>query len=156
MQFVFTRLFYMLLLAGLVPLSVSWGWPGLRPLVLAYDALLLAAAFVDARLSRMPEGLEILREFGGRFHIGAETEVRVRVNNSTPRRFKLKLKDEYPPELQLLSPREVELEVGPHESQALAYTLRPARRGRFEFGRVAVRVRSRLGLVWRETRAGAS
>jgi uncharacterized protein (DUF58 family) len=155
MQFVFTRLFYVLLLAGLVPLSVSWGWPTLRWLVLAYDAALLTAAFVDARLSRLPEGLEIVREFGGRFHIGAETEVHVRVNNNTPRRFRLKLKDEYPPELQLLSPREVELEVGPQESQALAYTLRPARRGRFEFGRVAVRVRSRLGLVWRETRAAA-
>ncbi|MFL6284367.1 MAG: DUF58 domain-containing protein [Pyrinomonadaceae bacterium] len=156
MRFVFTRLFYVLLLAGLVPLSVSWGWPTLRWLVLAYDALLLTAAFVDARLSRLPEGLEIVREFGGRFHIGAETEVRVRVNNSTPRRFRLKLKDEYPPELQLLSPRELELEVGAHESRALAYTLRPARRGRFEFGRVAVRVRSRLGLVWRETRAAAT
>ena len=155
MRFVFTRLFYALLLAGLVPLSVSWGRPGLRWVVLAYDAALLLLAFADARMSRLPEGLEILREFGGRFHIGAETEVRVRVNNNTPRRFKLKVKDEYPPELQLLSPREAELEVGPLESQALAYTLKPPRRGRFEFGRVAVRVRSRLGLVWRETFAAA-
>jgi uncharacterized protein (DUF58 family) len=155
MQFVFTRLFYVLLLAGLVPLSVSWGRPSLRWLVLAYDVALLAAAFIVARLSRMPEGLEIVREFGGRFHIGAETDVSVRVNNNTPRRFKLKLKDEYPPELQLLSPRELELEVGPHESRAFTYTLRPTRRGRFEFGLVAVRLRSRLGLVWRETRAAA-
>ncbi|HYY97240.1 MAG TPA: DUF58 domain-containing protein, partial [Pyrinomonadaceae bacterium] len=50
--------------------------------------------------------------------------------------------------------REAELEVGPQESQSLAYTLRPSRRGRFEFGRVAVRARTRLGLAWRETRAG--
>jgi uncharacterized protein (DUF58 family) len=139
MRFVFTKLFYVLLLAGLVPLSLSWGRPGLRWLVVAYDAALLIAAFVDARASRLPEGLEILREFGGRFHIGAETEVRVRVNNNTPRRFRLKLKDEYPPEVELLSPREAVLDVGPQESQALAYTLKPTRRGRFEFGRVAVR-----------------
>lgn len=154
MRFIFTKLFYALLLAGLVPLSLSWGRSGLRWSVLAFDAALLIAAFVDSRLSRLPEGLEILREFGGRFHIGAETEVFVRVNNNTPRRFKLKIKDEYPPELELLSPREVELDVGPQESQTLAYTLKPARRGRFEFGRVAVRLRSRLGLVWREMHAG--
>lgn len=154
MRFVFTRLFYALLALGFVPLSMSWGRPGLRWLTLAYDAALLAAAFLDARASRLPEGLEIIRELMGRFHIGAETEVRVRVNNNTPRAFRLKIKDEYPPELALVSPREAELEVGPHESQSLAYTLKPSRRGRFEFGRVAVRVRSRLGLVWRETLAG--
>lgn len=154
MRFVFTKLFYALLALGLVPLSMSWGRPGLRWAVVAYDAALLILAFVDARASRLPEGLEILREFGGRFHIGAETEVRVRVVNDTPRRFRLKVKDEYPPELTLLSPREAALDVGPRESLALAYTLKPTRRGRFEFGRVAVRARSRLGLVWRETRAG--
>jgi uncharacterized protein (DUF58 family) len=154
MRFVFTRLFYALLALGFVPLSMSWGRPGLRLLTLAYDAVLLAAAFLDARASRLPEGLEIIRELTGRFHIGAETEVRVRVNNNTPRAFKLKVKDEYPPELALLSPREAEMDARPLESQALAYTLRPPRRGRYEFGRVAVRVRSRLGLVWRDTRAG--
>jgi uncharacterized protein (DUF58 family) len=148
MRFVFTRLFYVLLAAGFVPLSLSWGRPGLRWLALLYDVGLLAAAIYDARISRLPEGLEIQREFGGRFHIGAETEVRVTVNNHTPRAFKLKLKDEYPPEMTLLSPREAELNVGAHESQSLAYTLKPTRRGRFEFGRVAVRSNSRLGLVW--------
>src|SRR5947209_118028 len=154
MRFVFTRLFYALLALGLVPLSLSWGRPGLRWLTLAFDAGLLAAAFLDSRASRLPEGFEIVREFGGRFHIGAETEVLVRVSNHTPRAFKLKIKDEYPPEMTLLSPREAELSLGPQESQTLVYVLRPPRRGRFEFGRVAVRYVSRLGLVWREERAG--
>jgi uncharacterized protein (DUF58 family) len=153
MRFVFTRLFYALLALGFAPLSMSWGRPWLRWVALAYDAALLLAAFADARASRLPEGLEIVRELTGRFHIGAETEVRVRVNNNTPRAFRLKVKDEYPPELSLATPREAELGVGPHESQSLAYTLKPTRRGRFEFGRVAVRVRSRFGLVWSETRA---
>ena len=153
MRFVFTRLFYALLALGFAPLSLSWGRPWLRWAALAYDAALLLAAFLDARASRLPEGLEIVRELTGRFHIGAETEARVRVNNNPPRAFRLKVKDEYPPELSLASPREAELNVGPQESQSLAYTLKPTRRGRFEFGRVAVRVRSRFGLVWRETLA---
>src|ERR687890_1197419 len=116
MRFVFSKLFYALLAAGLVPLSLSWGRPGLRWAALAYDVGLLALAAFDARASRLPAGLEIFREFGGRFHIGAETEVRVRVENHTPRALRLKVKDEHPPELSLLSPRETRLDVGPQES----------------------------------------
>lgn len=152
MRFVFTKLFYALVALGFVPLSLSWGRPWLRWLTLLFDAALLIVAFIDSRTSRLPEKLEIVREFGGRFHIGAETEVRVRVSNHTPRSFKLKIKDEHPPELTLLSPRETELSVGPLESQTFIYVLKPSRRGRFEFGRVAVRHVSRLGLVWREER----
>src|SRR5215210_7034338 len=154
MRFVFSKLFYALLAAGFVPLSLSWGRPGLRWAAVAYDVGLLALAVFDARRSRLPAGLEIFREFGGRFYIGAETEVRVRVENHTPRAYQLKLKDEYPPELVLLSPREAELSVGPQESKALVYVLKPSGRGRFEFGRVAVRTRTRLGLAWREDVAG--
>jgi uncharacterized protein (DUF58 family) len=156
MRFVFSKLFYALLAVGFVPLSLSWGRPGLRWAAVAYDVGLLALAVFDARSSRLPAGLEVFREFGGRFYIGAETEVRVRVENHTPRTFQLQLKDEYPPELTLLSPREVELTIGPQESKALVYALKPHRRGRFEFGRVAVRARTRLGLAWREESAGAA
>src|ERR687890_1994896 len=117
MRFVFSKLFYALLAVGFVPLSLSWGRPGLRWAALAYDVGLLALAFLDARASRLPAGLEIFRELGGRFHIGAETEVRVRVENHTPRSFHLKLKDEHPPQFKLAAPREVFLRVGPHESK---------------------------------------
>jgi uncharacterized protein (DUF58 family) len=154
MRFVFTRLAYALLALGFAPLSMSWGRPGLRWLALAFDACVLAAAALDARLSRLPAGLEITREFGGRFHIGAETEVRVRVENHTRRAYRLRLKDEHPPEMTLASPREAALAVGPLESKLFVYALKPTRRGRFEFGRVAVRARTRLGLAWREERAG--
>src|SRR2546421_259242 len=154
MRFIFTKFFYALLALGLVPLSLSWGRPALRWLTVLFDACLVAAAFLDSRASRLPGGLEVTREFGGRFHIGAETEVRLRVANHTTRAFRLKIKDEYPPELNLLSPREAELNIGPLESQVFVYSLKPPRRGRFEFGRVAVRYASRLGLVWREERMG--
>src|SRR4051794_37065821 len=87
MRFVFTRLTYALLAVGFVPLSLSWGRQGLRWVALAYDACVLAAAFLDARAAVQPAGLEIVREFGGRFHIGAETEVRIRVENHTPRAY---------------------------------------------------------------------
>ena len=154
MRFVFTRLFYALLGAGLVPLSLSWHWPALQRYTLAYDLLLLAAAFVDARLSRWPTSVKVARELGGRFHIGAETEVRVHVQNEGRRPFIARIKDEYPAALRLESPRETALRVAGQTSATLVYSLTPPRRGRYEFGRIAVRYRSRLGLVWVAAQVG--
>jgi len=41
-----------------------------------------------------------------------------------------------------------------HNDCALVYGLTPPKRGRFEFGLVAVRYLSRYGLVWTQTRVG--
>lgn len=154
MRFVFTKLFYALLVAGFVPLSLSWGNPTLKWLTILYDAGLLLLALVDANTSRLPEGLEITREFGGRFHIGAETEVIINARNHTPRDVELRLKDEYPPEMILSGPREARFLVPAQTSVALHYTLAPPRRGLFEFGHIAARFVSRFRLVWREAKAG--
>jgi uncharacterized protein (DUF58 family) len=154
MPFVFSKLFYVLLVAGIIPLSLSWGRPGLRWVTLLYDVALVAAAFLDSRLSRWPASVSIEREFGGRFAVGAEAEVRLKVVNDSWRAMTLVLKDEYPPEMKLQEEREGRLRVEAQTSAALAYTLTPPRRGRFEFGRTAVRYLSRLGLVWNQAQAG--
>jgi len=149
MTFVFSRLFYVLLTLGFVPLSLAWAWPALKWAALAYDLLLVAAALADARLSRWPAGLTVERRFGSRFYIGGETEVRVEVSNDSPRRLRLRVKDEYPPRMQLNAPRAAEMKVPALASAALVYTVVPPSRGRFEFGRVAVRYLSRWRLAWR-------
>ena len=154
MRFVFTRLFYVLLALSFVPLSLSWGRPGLRWWTLLYDSLLLLAALTDARTSRLPSGVRIEREFGGRFSVGAETEVRVNVLNHTQCAVTLIVKDECPPEMRLSGLREGRMRVEAQTSAALVYGLTPPRRGRFVFGHVAVRYLSRLGLVWIQTQAG--
>jgi uncharacterized protein (DUF58 family) len=150
MRFVFTKLFYVLLAVGFVPLSLSWGRPWLWRVTLGFDAGLFLVAFVDARLSRLPPGVELAREFEGRFAVGAATEVRVRVSNHTARAVLLKVKDEYPPLMKLDGLREARLRVEAQTSAALVYNLTPPKRGRFEFGHIAVRYLSRLGLVWVE------
>ena len=151
---VFTRLFYMLLAAGFVPLSLSWGRAGLRWVALAFDVLLFGAALVDWRRSRWPEGARVEREIEGRFSIGAETEVRVHVTNETARALDVVVKDEYPPEMILTGKREARMRVEAQTAAALSYGLTPLRRGRFEFGRIAVRYLSRWRLVRVERRAG--
>ena len=155
MSFVFSRLFYVLLAIGLVPLSLSWGRPALRWAAFAYDGALLLAAFIDARMSQWPADVTVEREFGGRFAVRAETEVRIRVRNSTRRPMTLMLKDELPPQMVLSGLREGRLRVDAQTSAALSYGLTSPRRGRFEFGQIAVRFLSPLGLVWRELRMGS-
>jgi len=156
MRFVFTKLFYALLAIGLIPLSLSWNRPMLRWLTLAYDLALISAAIFDAWNSRLPAPVRIERHFGGRFAVGAETEVRIEIANHTARDISLIVKDEYPPQMKLSGAREARVEVEAQTSAALVYELTPPKRGRFEFGSIAVRFLSRWRLVWGQTRVDAS
>jgi uncharacterized protein (DUF58 family) len=154
MSFVFSRRFYVLVAIGLVTLSLSWGRPWLRWATLAYDVLLLALALLDFRISKVPDGMTVRREFSGRFAIGAETEVTVRVINASGKAVRLRVKDEYPPLMALSAEREAEFEVDAQTTAGLTYGLTPPKRGDFAFGRIAVRGLSRFGLVWRQSSVG--
>lgn len=154
MRFVFTKLFYLLIAAGLILLSLSWGRPWLRWAALAYDIALIALAIFDARRSQLPKSVRITREFSGRFAVGAETEVHLNVQNAQPHAISLVLKDEYPAQMKLSDLREAKLRVDGQSSAALVYGLTPPKRGRFEFGQIVVRFLSRFNLVWCETRIG--
>jgi len=154
MRFVFTKLFYLLIAASFILLSLSWGRPWLRWVALAYDIALIALAIIDARRSQLPKDVCITREFSGRFAVGAETNVSINVQNAQPHAISLVIKDEYPPQMRLSSLREAHMRVDGQTSAALVYGLTPPKRGRFEFGQIAVRFLSRLNLVWCETRVG--
>jgi uncharacterized protein (DUF58 family) len=151
-RFVFTKLFYILFALALIPLSLSWQNSWLRWLALGYDLLLIGLALIDSRISQLPKQVAITRHFGGRFAVGAETEVSVQIQNGSNRAIDLVVKDEYPPQMVLDGVREGSLKVAAQSSVTLIYGLTPPRRGRFEFGQIAVRFRSRLGLVWCETK----
>jgi uncharacterized protein (DUF58 family) len=154
MGFVFTRLFYLLIASSLIILSLSWGRPRLRWVALAYDVVLIILAIVDARRSQLPKTVRIAREFSGRFAVGAETDVSVNIQNAGAHAISVVVKDEYPPQMKLSGLREAHISVDAQTSAALVYGLTPARRGRFEFGQIAVRFLSSWNLVWCDTRAG--
>jgi len=149
-RFVFTKLFYLLIALAFVPLSLSWQYPWLKWVVLAYDVGLLIVAVIDSRTSRLRKGVVITREFGGRFAVGAEIEVRIHVQNATNRSIQVILKDEFPPQMTLNGVREGRINVEAQSSATLIYGLTPPKRGRFEFGVTALRFKSRLKLVWCE------
>lgn len=154
MHFVFTKFFYVLIAAGFLLLSLSWGRPWLRWVALAYDVALIALAVIDARRSRLPKGVRITRDFSGRFAVGAETEVHINVANAQPHAISLFIKDEYPPQMKLSGQRQARMRVDAQTSAALVYGLTPPKRGRFEFGQIAVRFLSRFNLVWCEMLIG--
>ncbi|MGH9908357.1 MAG: DUF58 domain-containing protein, partial [Pyrinomonadaceae bacterium] len=154
MRFVFSKFFYLLIAIGFIPLSLSWGRPWLRWVALAYDVVILFIAVLDARRSRLPAGIHITREFGGRFAVGAETEVQIKLQNRTAQAISLIIKDEYPPQMALSGLREGRLRLEAQSSAILIYGLTPPKRGRFEFGHIIVRFPSRLRLAWCETKAG--
>ena len=154
MRFVFTRLFYVLLAFGLAPLSLSWNRPMLRWFAVAYDIAVFIVAIFDAWNSKLPPQVGIERHFGGRFAVGAETEVRIDIANHTPQDLSLIIKDEYPPQMKLEGSREARLNVDAQTAASFSYWLSPPKRGRFDFGLIAVRFVSKWHLVWKQTRAG--
>ncbi|HEV8158121.1 MAG TPA: DUF58 domain-containing protein [Pyrinomonadaceae bacterium] len=155
MRFVFSRLFFILLTIGFIPLSLSWSFPALRYVVLAYDVLLVSLALIDYFMSRkLPEELTISREFGKRFAIGDENQIKLHIENRSPKTFNLQIKDEFPPEMKLSETREAKLKIEGQTFANFFYNLTPPRRGRYEFGKTAVRFLSRLGLVWCQTDLG--
>ena len=157
MRFVFSRLFFILLAIGFVPLSLSWSFPALRYAVLAYDVLLVLLALFDYFTSRkLPEELMISREFDRRFAIGDANRIKLRAENRSPKSFNLQIKDEFPPEMKLSESREAKFKIEGQTFADVFYNLTPTRRGRYEFGKTAVRFLSRLGLVWCQTELGKS
>ncbi len=151
MKFVFSRLFYILLAVGFIPLSLSWNFPELRWAVWIYDIALILLALTDWFISRLPSELKITRSFARRFAIGDENNVILQVENNTSRNFSLVLKDEFPPQMAVRGFREGQMKVPAQTPASLIYNLTPPKRGVFKFGKIAVRHLSRLGLVWAQT-----
>jgi uncharacterized protein (DUF58 family) len=155
MRFVFSRRFFILLAIGFVPLSLSWSFPALRYAVLAYDILLVILALIDYFTSRkLPENFRIRREFEKRFAIGDETQIRLHVENAAPNNYRMQIKDEFPPEMILGETREAKFDIEGQTTADFIYGLTPPKRGKYWFGKTAVRYLSRLGLVWCQTDLG--
>src|SRR5437868_6226662 len=107
MSFVFSRRFYILLALGFVPLSLAWALPWLTYVVFAFDVVLAATAIGDSLLSRRSlDDVGLRRAFGSRFAIGDAVRVSLELENPTSAAIRVRVKDEYPPEMLLDEGRE--------------------------------------------------
>lgn len=124
---------------------------------MVYDVVLVGIAIFDYFLSRkLPETFTIKREFSRRLAIGEKADVELIIENGSDRDVYLELKDEFPPEMKLGDKRTAEFNVESGTTANFSYSLTPSRRGKYEFGKTAVRYFSRLGLVWCQADLGES
>lgn len=138
----------LLVAAGAIPLAAGLRWPALLPLGVAYHVAVAAAAVWDL-VTQPAEPLEVAREVEDVLSVGTPNRVRVRLRNRTARPLGLVVRDLAPFEFRVDRERLV-LAVGAHQTAELTYHVTPPARGRYQFGNVFVRVRSRLGL-WART-----
>lgn len=148
LNFVFTARFFLLMAGGFALLSLGWVVGGALAATLIYDLALMAIAFLDYLGSERADQFQVERIMEGRFCMGAENQVTIRISNLSSRTVTFLIKDEYPPEMELLSPRQARLTVPAGRARSFSYRLLPTARGDYYFGDTAVRFRSRLGLVW--------
>lgn len=156
---IFTRRFFILFTLGVLPLVAMWtgfaARTNLKWWLLGYDLLLLALAFLDYKLTEKESQIEVRRVMPRRFMIGEENEVQLNVIVKLARRRsrapKFTIKDEYPPELELRGERLLTAKTRRSRSgeaeAVVGYKLYAASRGDYGFGNIALRWRSRLGLV---------
>jgi uncharacterized protein (DUF58 family) len=147
---VFTTRFFLLLAAGLALLSVGWISRGALYVTLVYDFALMVMSAVDYLVSEKPAAFRVERQMEERFAMGAENEVTIRITNRSRRRVSFIIKDEYPPNMELITPREAQLTIPAGRARAWRYSLLPTARGKYNFGNTVLRFRSRFGLVWRQ------
>ena len=150
MRFVFTTRFFLLLAVGLVLLSLGWFSRDALYLTVVFDLVLATSAAIDYLRSEKASAFRVEREMEDRFAMGAENEVTVRIANRARRKISFIVKDEYPPEMELLTPREAQLTVPAGRSRSWSYSLLPTSRGKYAFGNTQLRYRTRLGLLWKQ------
>jgi uncharacterized protein (DUF58 family) len=142
--------FFLLLSGGLLLLSLGWLTRGAMYLTVVYDVVLIAACIADYFFSERAGSFRVGREMEERLAMGAENEITIRITNRARRKISFIVKDEYPPEMELVSPREAQLTIPAGRSRSWRYAVLPTARGKYGFGDTVVRFRTRFGLLWHQ------
>lgn len=128
-------------------------WPQLLVLWQGLGVALLAAALLDAWISRKAPALRIEREMAGVWPVGTWNKVTLRLHNDSGRLLPLDLFDDYPTAWAIEGlPHSTA--IAPGQYSAITYRLCPDQRGKFAFGPAHLRVASPLRLWSRTHRIG--
>ncbi|MGH9842171.1 MAG: DUF58 domain-containing protein [Blastocatellia bacterium] len=160
----FTRRFFILFAIGSLPLFLLWPQFGARSNMkwglILYDLALLIAAYIDYHRTEKAGQFEVKRVMPRRFMIGEENEVQIHIRHTSPRKFSLQIKDEYPPDLELHGDRllaATPARQGSKDREAVAgYRLYAASRGDYGFGDIVMRWPGPWGLVIKQLRVKAA
>ncbi|MGA9672306.1 MAG: DUF58 domain-containing protein [Terracidiphilus sp.] len=141
-----------LLIAGFL-LLVPGFWDGrLAYSMLAWDALVLAASFLDGR--RLPRASQLIagRSWSNAPALDSETEIELTIENRGHMIIDCRLVDDLPPAL-VTEPATHQITAFPRVPASFRYRVEPSERGDWQTGWLYVRYRSPLGLAERWARA---
>jgi uncharacterized protein (DUF58 family) len=120
--------------------------------MLAWDALVLAAAFLDGQ--RLPQAAQLIatRTWSNAPALDSETEIELTIENRGAMIVECRLIDDLPPAL-VTQPATHRVTAFPRVPASIRYRAEPTERGDWETGSLYIRYRSPLGLADRWARA---
>ena len=137
-------------LGGLIlTFVIAFPLPLLLPLVQAIGVAFLAFIFLDIfLLYRSDIRLVCERTLPKLFNLGDDNSIHLTVENNSNLALKIKVLDELPVQFQIRD-FEQEINLVPGAEKRMTYTLRPVKRGLYEFGESHLFIRSVFGLIER-------
>lgn len=141
------RLWLLLCLLAL-PMAAAGFYPWLGGVLLLVDVALLGLAATDWSMARQAR-LEVHRKLPARMSVGVPNRVELLLVHGSGQPVSVRVRDDVPDSF-AAEPAEAPLTLAPKSQVRWVYRVTPARRGRFGFGDVHVRVRGPLGLVTHE------
>lgn len=131
---------------------IAFFFPGFSiiPVIFFYATILLLLLDIVI-LYRSKEGITALRITPDRLSNGDENEIHIQIENHYPFRTQIGVIDEIPVQFQKRDAW-FELHLESLGQQSLIYSLRPTRRGEYEFGAILIYVQSPLSFVKRRYR----
>lgn len=141
--------FLKLFVLGLVPALLSAGSPAFYYLTVLYGLGLGLLFFADYFLGLNPRSVTVTRALGGRFSLGEENRVQLRVRNFSRTRVRVTLTDDFPVSFAAKEDR-LSGEIPPFGERVFEYRVTPPQRGLYEFGSIHVRLESGLRLATRQ------
>lgn len=143
------RRFFILLLGGVFALLAAYAYPGIFPWVMWFLCACGVLIVVDVvLLFGFGRVLNAGRIVGDKFSNGEENPVKIWVNSKYPFVVNVRILDEIPVQFQR---RDLALrfQISPGENKEVGYSLRPVKRGEYEFARLRVFVTTGLSFVER-------
>ncbi|MEM6376909.1 MAG: DUF58 domain-containing protein, partial [Bacteroidota bacterium] len=137
-------------LGGLIlTFVVAFPLPILLPIAQAFGVGFLAIIFLDIfLLYRSDIQLVCERTLPKLFNLGDENPIHLTVENNSRLLLNIKVLDELPVQFQIRD-FEQEIKLEPGAEKRMTYTLRPVKRGVYQFGESHLFIRSRFGLIER-------
>jgi uncharacterized protein (DUF58 family) len=143
------RLFFIILLTGLVPGVAILFFRGPSVLMSAWYILLAVLSVSDFLLAPAMRSFAISRRHAPRLSIGAENRIEFRIENLLRRKTYCVIRDLYPAEFDAIS-ETMSAEIPGLSEVRRVYHVRPLRKGHFIFTGFHMRVAGPLGLFFRQ------